>query len=369
MPLSANELRAFGAELDAVRDRVARKLGQRDARYIHRIVLLQRRVEVAGRAVLFVSALPPAWALGVSLLTLSKVLENMEVGHNVLHGQYDWMNDPKINSRSYEWDWSCPADHWRHSHNYLHHTFTNIVGEDRDLGYGLLRVTDEQPWHPLNLLQPVYAAFQILLFEWAVAAHDLEIDRALRGEKDLHELVEHLRPVIRKVWGQAVKDYVLFPLLAGPAAPFVFAANLSANLVRNIWAALVIYCGHFPDGVKMYRPEDVEGETRAAWYLRQIRGSANFEGPRWLHILSGHLSHQIEHHLFPDLPSCRYPEIAPEIQAICRRYGVPYNTARFSRQVATAILRVTRYAVPERTDRRCDQQCLMNPAASSTTYP
>lgn len=153
--MSPEQLQEFGAEIQAVRDRVTRELGERDAQYIHGLISIQRRAEVAGRALLFAGALPPAWMSGVALLTLSKVLENMEIGHNVLHGQYDWMNDPDLNSMSYEWDWACPAAHWRHSHNYLHHTFTNIVGVDRDVGYGILRVAEEQPWHPFYLPQPL----------------------------------------------------------------------------------------------------------------------------------------------------------------------------------------------------------------------
>lgn len=346
MSMTPEQLHEFGAEIQAVRDRVTRQLGERDTRYIHRLVSVQRRAEAAGRAFLFAGALPPAWISGVALLTLSKVLENMEIGHNVLHGQYDWMNDPDLDSTSYEWDWACPAQHWRHSHNYVHHTFTNIVGADRDVGYGLLRMAEEQPWHLVHLPQPMYAFLQMLMFEWAVAVHDLEVDRVLRGEKKIRDLSQHVGPIVRKFWRQLLKDYGLFPVLAGPSAPFVLAGNLSANLLRNVWAFLVIYCGHFPEGVQTYRTVDVEGETRAEWFLRQIRGSANIEGSRWFHILAGNLSHQIEHHLFPDLPSCRYSEIAPEIQAICRKYGVPYNTARFSRQVATAVLRVVRFSLP-----------------------
>lgn len=340
-------LEEFAAELQAVYDRVTGELGARDARYIRDLVSVQRRAETAGRALLFAGALPPAWITGVALLTLSKVLENMEIGHNVLHGQYDWMNDPQLHSTRYEWDWACPAAHWRHSHNYLHHTFTNIVGADRDVGYGILRMSDEQPWRVYNLPQPAYAFAQMLLFEWAVAVHDLEVERVLRGDKTLPEVLQQLRPLVRKVSRQVLKDYGLFPILAGPAAPFVFAGNMSANLLRNVWAFLVIYCGHFADGVQMYPPLPAEDErSRAQWFLRQVRGSANVEGSRWFHILAGNLSHQIEHHLFPDLPSCRYPEIAPEIRAICRKYGVPYNSARFSRQVTTAMLRVLRYSLP-----------------------
>ncbi len=344
--LTSDQLEAFGAELAALRERVRSELGERDARYIRRILALQRAAELSGRGLLFAGLLPPAWATGVALLSLSKILENMEIGHNVLHGQYDWMRDPAISSARYEWDWACPASDWRHSHNFMHHAFTNIVGADRDVGYGLLRMADEQPWHPANLGQPLYAFLQMIAFEGAVAVHDLEVDAVVAGRKTLRELWRQSRPMRAKAQRQIAKDFVVFPLLGGIAAPAVFAGNLSANLIRNCWAFLVIFCGHFPDGVEMYPEGHGQHESEGEWFLRQIRGSANVEGSRWFHLLSGHLSHQIEHHLFPDLPAHRYADIAIEVRAVCDRYGIEYNTGSFAKQVGGAVRRIFRYALP-----------------------
>jgi linoleoyl-CoA desaturase len=349
--LSPETLAAFAAELDALRERVMSELGASDARYIRRVVTGTRLAEVSGRALLFAGLFPPAWGAGVALLSLAKILENMEIGHNVLHGQYDWLNDPALSAADYEWDWACPAAHWRHAHNFVHHTFTNVLGKDRDLGYGLLRMADEQPWHPLHVLQPVFALAQALTFEWAVAVHDLELDAAVRGDKSLRELARDAEPVLRKLVPQLLKDYVWFPLLAGPAAPAVLTGNLSANLIRNVWAFSVIYCGHFPDGVDTFQAEPEAGESHGAWYFRQVRGSANCQGAGVFHLLSGHLSYQVEHHLFPDMPASRYREISGEVRAICERYGVQYNTGRFSKQLGGAFKRVLRGALPPRAGR------------------
>jgi NADPH-dependent stearoyl-CoA 9-desaturase len=141
---------------------------------------------------------------------------------------------------------------------------------------------------------------------------------------------------------------VLFPMLAGPAAPLVFAGNLTANVTRNVWAFSVIFCGHFPDGTQTYEESVLETESRGGWYLRQVRGSANIEGPRWLHILTGHLSHQIEHHLFPDMPAPRYAEVAGEVRAICERYGVPYNSGTMPQQLSGAWRRILRLTLPNK---------------------
>jgi NADPH-dependent stearoyl-CoA 9-desaturase len=347
--LSPEELERLAEELDAIGKRVREEVGEPDARYLRRIVALQRFAEIGGRAMLFAGLLPPLWIAGVALLGLSKILENMEIGHNVIHGQYDWMNDPVLNSACYEWDIVCPAEHWKKTHNYEHHTFTSVLGKDRDVGYGFLRVAEDQPWRPKYLAQPLYALGLMFVFEWGIALHNLEFERVLAGEKPPRVLLRQSLPIVRKATRQLLKDYVLFPLLGGPSAPFVLAGDAAANMVRNVWAFLIIFCGHFPDGVAYVAEGSVdatEPETRGAWYLRQIRGSANMQGPDWFHVLSGNLSHQIEHHLFPDLPSYRYAQIAAMVEPLCRRYGIPYTTGSFVRQVGSVARRLLRLALP-----------------------
>src|SRR5437667_11944146 len=205
-PLSREEVAAFGAELDELRNRILAVLGGADARYVRRVRDAVRWSELGGRALLFAGILPPAWVLGTLLLGLSKILENMELGHNVMHGQYDWMQDPEFHSQTYDWDNACSAAAWRHSHNYQHHTFTNILGRDRDLGYGFLRLFPEQPWHPAHLLQPAASLLLALGFEWGVALHDLELERALRGEESFAPVLKGQRPGLREAPGQASKD-------------------------------------------------------------------------------------------------------------------------------------------------------------------
>ena len=116
--------------------------------------------------------------------------------------------------------------------------------------------------------------------------------------------------MIRKVRSQTLKDYVLFPALTGPLFPLTLAGNATANLIRNIWTFNIIFCGHFPAGVESFSIEETEEETRGGWYYRQLLGSANITGRKLFHTLTGNLSFQIEHHLFPDIPARRYPEIA-----------------------------------------------------------
>ncbi len=346
--LTPEQADAFGRELDAIRDRVIADLGQADVDYIRRVIKAQRAAEVTGRALLFAGIFPPAWLAGTALLAASKILDNMEIGHNVMHGQYEWTGDPTLCGRTFEWDTACPADQWRHSHNFSHHTYTNIVGMDRDIGYGILRMSPDQPWRPYFLGNPVYAFLLMVLFQYGVALHELETERIRAGEISLADKREVLQEIWRKTRRQVAKDYVAFPLLAGPFAPFVFAGNMTANLIRNVWSYAIIFCGHFPEGTQEFSAEETRDESRGQWYFRQVLGSANLTGGRLFHILSGNLSFQIEHHLFPDLPARRYAEIAPQVREVCHRYGIPYNAGPLPKQFATVVRKIVKLALPER---------------------
>jgi fatty acid desaturase len=352
--LTREQLDAFGEELDAIRQRIIADLGEDDAAYIRNVVKRQRQLEVAGRALMY---LPPAWPLAVASLSLAKILDNMEIGHNVMHGQYDWMGDPALNSRMFDWDNVCPGEQWKYSHNYIHHTFTHILGKDRDIGYGVLRMDEDQRWHPYYLGNPVYAFLLMVFFEWGVAMHDLEVENLVNGTRKLEDNKALHAGIMRKVRRQALKDYVLFPALTGPLFPLTLAGNATANLVRNIWAFNIIFCGHFPAGVETFTeaecqdevgPDGKPAESRGHWYYRQVLGSANISGGPLFHLLSGNLSHQIEHHLFPDLPARRYPEIAAEVRDICERYGLAYNTGPLRRQLGSVARKIFRLALPGR---------------------
>src|SRR5689334_1131913 len=305
--LTDADIEQIGIELDAIRQDVLDDRGANDAAYIRRVIDTQRKIELGSRAVLLFSAFPPAWVLGTLGLSISKILDNMEIGHNILHGQWDWMRDPKIHSSTWEWDSVSPAAQWKHAHNEVHHTYTNVVGKDNDLGYGIMRVDEDQKWTRYHLLQPLVNLINACFFEYGIAAYDLELRGAVkRGLTKDPEFRARARQVIGKIKAQVKKDYVVHPLLSGPSALHTLAATFTANVVRNLWSHSVIMCGHFPNGVETFERKSIEGETRGEWYLRQMLGSANISGGPAIHMMTGNLSFQIEHHLFPDLNSNRY---------------------------------------------------------------
>ncbi len=346
--MPTEQIEALQTELDALRHHEWADRGIEDARYIHRLWHIVRWMGLTGRLALFFSFWWPMWVLGVLLLSLSKILDNMEVGHNVIHGQYDFLADPRFDGNTYEWDIAGTSANWRTTHNFRHHTYTNIKGMDEDIGYGVLRLFPEQRWKAHYLLQPLYVIIFALLFQWGIAIQELRLGQLFQGKKTLNQLKSEFDPVKKKMIRLMLRDYILLPLIAGPMALHVLLGNIVANGLRNIWTFSVIFCGHFTRDVRIFPKSVLAHETKGQWYIRQILSSSNLKGGRLFHIMTGNLSHQIEHHLFPDLPAWRYGRIAPEVQAICRRYGLPYQSGRLSRQCLQVTWRILRYAFPSR---------------------
>ncbi len=356
-PRSMEEMAAFERDITAIREDVVRKVGDEDARYIRKILLTVRVLETTGRGLLMFGWFPPTWLLGSFLLGISKIIDNMELGHNVMHGQFNFMNDPRFQGDTFEWDNTCPKEGWRHTHNFEHHTYTNVIGKDRDFGYGMLRLSNDLSWrwfyHPIQFFYMLLLAF---FFEWFVALHEIKTDKIFAGKLTMKDVAYEWGRIKKKMGRQVKKDYIVWPLVAAVVAlPFgasvdaalsVMAGNFVGNIIRNLWAWAIIFCGHFTDDIYTFDRKSIEGETRGQWYLRQVLGSSNIKGSKLMHLLSGNLSHQVEHHLFPDIPANRYAEIAPRVQAVCRQYNVPYNTGYFIPQLLTVMKRVARYSLP-----------------------
>jgi linoleoyl-CoA desaturase len=246
-----------------------------------------------------------------------------------------------------------------------------------------MRIDPHQKWHPVYLAQPFYNLVLAALFEWGVAFHDLDFDAVRSGEKSKEEVRRQLKGMAAKARSQIVKDYIAFPALSAlimaipdarsrakeegrwekvkrrarrrpeprknllrPTFMSTLTADVTANVIRNVWAYAIIFCGHFPDQTYTFSQQETEDETTGGRYVRQLIGAANIEGSALFHVISGNLGYQVEHHLYPDMPSTRYGEIAPRVREICERYELPYNTGPFLKQLGMVQRTILRLAFP-----------------------
>ena len=352
--LTDADIENLAFELDAIRLDIEDSLGERDARYIRRTIAAQRALDVAGRLMLAASSRRSAWWAGTLTLALAKIIENMEIGHNVMHGQWNWMNDPEIHSSTWEWDMTAASKHWISSHNFQHHKYTNILGMDDDVGYYILRVTRDQPWQRYNIGNLPYNLILALAFEWAIGLQTVDLEKFFEAGPEGDVARQRAREFTTKAGRQIVKDYVALPALTSlsPAATYksTLKANALANVIRSIWSHAVIVCGHFPDGAEKFTTTDMQSARPAGeWYLRQMLGR------RQLRRRAGAAVPEREPvppdrtlHLYPDLPSNRLHEVSVRVRAVCDKYDLPYTTDSFAMQCVKTWRTLAKLSLPNK---------------------
>lgn len=337
---NSKKMSYFAKELDAIYRKIENQMGEKDLKHIKNIRRFSNIMEYFGRTLIHVSLDPMTFSTGVIALWLHKQLEATEIGHTILHGAYDKYTDVKsFKAKNFKWDMPIDEESWRYGHNLRHHTFTNIVGKDPDTHFGIIRLNAEVPHQLIHYIQvPIAIGFIIPNFAFAMNAHFtglLDIyDIFSRKSRNKFDFIKSLtfkeittahRKALRKYIPYYAKNYIFFPMLAGPFFPKVLIGNWMAEVMRDIYSATTIFCGHVGSDTKAYK-EGTKPKNRGEWFAMQIEASNNFEVSLPLSILCGALNRQIEHHLFPKLPPNRLREIAPEVRNICERYGIEYRT-------------------------------------------
>lgn len=338
-PPVGDEYQDIHQAFEDIKAKYRNDLGEKDVRYIKKIRRNSRIFEVIGRTL--VHFLPgPLALIGVPFLFLHRNLEAIEIGHNVLHGQYDCFDEiPQFHAKNFRWKAPVDETSWRQEHNAVHHVHTNVYEKDPDLNHGFLRVNSQVPHTKLHYFQvPIYLFLFYPIMLYNFNAQNLgKVDKFRarffpQGNKGYAVLDDDLRLSEketakrhnRAVWRIWAKEYVFFPVLAlvnGTGFIKVFLANLLADVMNSYWIALTIQATHFTEPLQ---PEDAI-KNKGKWYISQLDSSVNFKGNRWQSILWGHLNYQVEHHLFPDIPAHRYPDMALEVQEVCKKYNLPYK--------------------------------------------
>jgi NADPH-dependent stearoyl-CoA 9-desaturase len=348
--LEDRRIAAFGREIDALRREIEPLLGEEDAQHIRSIGKLSQRLEWLGRGLIHFSFEPVSWGLGTAALWAHKSLELMEIGHMALHGAYDGLPDTE-RFQSEHFHWKAPIDEasWKVGHNVRHHQYTNIEGRDPDLNFGQLRLSPRVPYQAAHVLQPVTNVFSWFGFATAINLHVTGLLQVYLnqpaseapGEGARGTVADAHRTFLSKWARYYGREYLLFPLLAGPFFGKVLLANWLSDVGRDLYAGAIIYCGHV--GARDF-PSDTEPATRAHWYVMQVEAARDVEQPRWLSILSGGLDLQIEHHLFPRFPPNRLRQVAPRVREICREYGVEHHSDSWPRSLRAVFGELRRLA-------------------------
>jgi linoleoyl-CoA desaturase len=355
----SERLRRFGEAIDDIRRRVESRVGVEDVRYVRRLNWFSRSMEAVGRVLLHVSFEPVTFVAGVLALWIHKQLQATEIGHTALHGAYDGLPNARgFQSESFSWDVPIDEESWRTGHNIRHHQYTNIAGRDPDIHFGPVRLTEHTPhatrhrWQIFSTLFLMFPNFGVLMNWHFTGLHDVYFGNGRPERFDFVRdrsratVIDAHKKALRKYVPYYLKNYLLFPLLAGPGFLKVLLGNMLAETLRDLYSAATIYCGHVGHDTAAY-PEGTRARGRGAWYAMQVEATNNFEVSRPISMLCGGLDRQIEHHLFPRLAPNRLREIAPEVRAACERHGVRYRTASWGATLRKALGRIVELSRPD----------------------
>ena len=359
----AERLESFRSAIDTIKRDVEARIGEEDLRRVKRLRWLSRAFEATGRGLIHFSFEPFAFGAGVLLLWLHKQLEATEIGHTALHGAYDrFGKDTGFHSQRFHWRVPIDEESWRYGHNVRHHGNTNVAGEDPDIHFGPIRLTTDTPWRPAHRVQLLFALgilwpnFAMLMNTHFTGLNDVWFEN---GRGGLDFLEDRSKASIRRAYWRAFRkylpyyayEYVLFPALAGPMFWKVLLGNWISEVMRDVYSAATIFCGHVGHDVAHF-PEGDKPNSRGAWYARQIEATNDFEVSTPISILCGGLDRQIEHHLFPKLAPQRLREVAPLVRRACEEHGVRYKTGSWGAVLVKALAHIARLSrrAPDTTD-------------------
>lgn len=352
-------LASFGRAIDGIRREVESKIGGEDLRRVRRLRWFSRSCEVVGRAAIHFSFEPLLFAFGVTTLWLHKQLEATEIGHTALHGAYDKLEGVgRFHSKRFRWEVPIDEESWRYGHNVRHHGGTNVAGHDADIHFGPVRLTRETPYHPRHRFQLAYALLGLFPnFAFGMNLHFTGLADAYEGngrangmdflpDRSWKTLAKAHYRALRKFVPYYAYEYALWPLLAGPFFWKVMLGNFLSEVMRDVYSAATIFCGHVGDETHSY-PEGTKSKSRGRWYAMQAAATNNFRVGPLRSVLCGGLDMQIEHHLFPKLPPQRYREIAPQVEAACAAHGVPYRAESWGRTLYRALRHIQDLSHPD----------------------
>ena len=270
----------------------------------------------------------------------------MELGHNIIHGQWDWMNDPEIHSTEWEWDTTSPSVHWKKSHNFIHHKYTNVVGMDDDIGYGIMRVTRDERWERWMIGNPIYNLLLGTLFEWGVALHGVETTKSAGTRSRGPRSAKTCGIIGKKVGKQVGKDYSSFPRCRAE-----LEAHPRRQRGRQPDPQLLVLHGDLLWPLPRRRREIHQRRVRERDPGRVV--SAPDAGFGELPRRPADGVHERQPVLPDRAPSVsgpasnRYAEIAVRVRALCDKYDLPYTTGSLGRQYRQSFWTIAKLALPD----------------------
>jgi len=343
-------------DIDAIKETME-PVGEEDFQHLLKMERWGRIATFSGYGLILLLAIIEAisgvgsllfWTVGIVaaiLISTGNVARWANVTHPILHGAYDKVpNIPERYTRKHfakgsrrfiDWlDWIKP-DAWSYEHNIMHHYHLGEKDDPDNVERNLQWLTQSKI--PMWLRYIIIYGFATMWKFLYYAPNTLRIlENKKRKEQDKLEVTDYqLDPRTKnglELWMEyylpyAIIKFLVFPMLFLPfgtqAVINALIIIVIAELLANLHSFIVIVPNHSAEDIYMFsEPSKSTGE----FYLRQIMGSVNYNtGSDFKDFLHGFLNYQIEHHLFPNMPSSYYQKMQPIVKEICKKHNLEYR--------------------------------------------
>lgn len=256
----------------------------------------------------------------------------MGIMHDANHGAYT--KHPRLNHLlSHTLDYmGCSSEMWKLQHNVLHHTYTNIHGHDEDISAPLflLRFSPHSKSYKTQRFQHYYVwlFYGILTLYWVTGKDFVKSKDYLR--KGLIKTKKEYRIRFAKLL--LLKAFyftyaLVLPMIFAPfSAYWIVLGFVLMHVLAGIILSVVFQLAHVVPDMEFPQPDENE-KMDANWHIHQLQTTSNFSPKsRFLFWYLGGLTHQIEHHLFPNICHVHYRNIGKIVERTARDFHIPYYT-------------------------------------------
>jgi len=233
-----------------------------------------------------------------------------------------------------------------HQHVLGHHIYTNIHGNDPDMPMvekGDMRLlTHRQAWQWIYKFQWIYMPILYGLLGVKSRMQDVTDTFATYMNGAIR-----VNPLSTFEWSQMIGTkvlHVIYRVLVphyyfGLSWPQTFLWYMLVEVTTGFYLAFNFQVSHI--STEAFFPLDDKYDTEIAqeWAVIQVITGVDYgHDSKIMGFLCGHLNYQIEHHLLPSVSQYYYPEIAPIVKEVCKKWSIPYNyVPSFHNAVATHI--------------------------------
>jgi len=276
----------------------------------------------------------PMLLLLLAVMSIGLAGIGLSVMHDANHGAYSkrkWVNTVIGYSMNMI---GANAFSWKMQHNVLHHSYTNVHGEDEDISpRGALRLTPHSAWKRIHRYQFIYAwlIYGLMTLVWLFFK---DFQRLVRYEKN--GLAKKNNADIRREWVIMILSKLLYvgyvfviPWLVTDLAWWqALLGVIIMHYIAGFLLASIFQPAHVIEGTTYPLPDE-NHTLQNNWAVHQLLTTSNFgNNSRWFSWYVGGLNFQIEHHLFPNICHVHYRKIASIVKDTAHEFGLPYRSVR-----------------------------------------